>query len=80
MAAGYPAASLRSCYDSRSRTGELAMSAESAGDAKSVASEIKKLVKKGRTIEAIKIYREHHGCSLKEAKEAIDELSAQLRA
>ena len=35
---------------------------------------LKKLVKQRRKIEAIKLYREWTGCSLKEAKEAIEAL------
>jgi ribosomal protein L7/L12 len=33
----------------------------------------------GRKIEAIKLYREHADCGLKEAKEFVETLQAQLR-
>jgi len=36
--------------------------------------EVMRLIKARRKIEAIKVYREHTGCSLKEAKDAIDAL------
>lgn len=36
--------------------------------------EVMRLIKARRTIEAIKVYREHTGCSLKEAKNAIEAL------
>ncbi len=36
--------------------------------------EVMRLIKKRRKIEAIKVYREHTGCGLKEAKDAIDAL------
>ena len=34
----------------------------------------------GRTIEAIKLYREYTGCGLAEAKQFIDAVTAELRA
>ncbi len=36
-------------------------------------------VKAGKTIQAIKIYRQLHGASLKEAKEFIDNIKQQFR-
>jgi len=36
--------------------------------------DIRKLAKKGKTIEAIKLYRERHGVGLKEAKDAVEAL------
>lgn len=36
--------------------------------------EVMRLIKKRRKIEAIKVYREHTGCGLKEAKDTIDAL------
>ncbi len=37
---------------------------------------IELLVREGRLIEAIKLYREQHGCGLKEAKDAIDAMAS----
>ena len=34
----------------------------------------------GRKIEAIKLYRKHAGCDLKQAKEAVEAVEAQVRA
>lgn len=34
---------------------------------------------RGQKIEAIKLYREHRNCGLKEAKDAVEELEAGLR-
>jgi ribosomal protein L7/L12 len=39
---------------------------------------VKDLIWRRQKIEAIKLYREQHGCGLKEAKEEIDRLSAEL--
>ena len=36
--------------------------------------EVMRLIKARRNIQAIKVYREHTGCSLKEAKDAIEAL------
>jgi pentatricopeptide repeat protein len=36
---------------------------------------VKQLARNGRVIEAIKLYRELHGCGLKEAKDAVDKFS-----
>lgn len=41
----------------------------------SAQSEIISLLRQGRKIEAIKVYRIHAGCGLKEAKDAIDQIS-----
>ena len=40
-------------------------------------AEILRLVREGRTIEAIKIHRERSGLGLKEAKDAVDALAAR---
>jgi ribosomal protein L7/L12 len=40
-------------------------------------ADIAELVKAGRTIEAIKLYRRLHGTDLKTAKDAIDKIRAQ---
>ncbi|GAA1281397.1 MULTISPECIES: hypothetical protein [Brachybacterium] len=37
-----------------------------------IPAECRRLVDEGRTIEAIKVYREHTGAGLKDAKDAID--------
>jgi len=50
---------------------ELERLREEAG-APSVPEECRRLVEQGRVIEAIKVYREHTGAGLKEAKDAID--------
>lgn len=42
-------------------------------------SAIKDALYGGRKIEAIKLYRECTGCQLKEAKDAMDKLEAELR-
>ena len=44
------------------------------------AEQIRAALHQGRKIEAIKIYREHSGSRLKEAKEAVEQLEADLRA
>ena len=36
---------------------------------------VKQLARNGQTIAAIKMYRDLHGCGLKEAKDAVDALS-----
>lgn len=41
--------------------------------------EVERLVREGRKIEAIKVYREMTGLGLKEAKDAVDTLQAGLR-
>ena len=38
-----------------------------------IPEESRRLVAEGRTIQAIKVYREHTGAGLKEAKDAIDQ-------
>src|SRR5262245_58487536 len=38
--------------------------------------EVKRLVAAGEKIEAIKLYREIHGCGLKEAKDAVDNMAS----
>ncbi len=35
-------------------------------------------IKSGQTIQAVKLYRQHHGSSLKEAKQAIDAIIRNL--
>ncbi len=35
-------------------------------------------IKSGQTIKAVKMYRQHHGSSLKEAKDAIDAITRNL--
>ncbi len=42
-----------------------------------ITPEIAELVRKGNTLEAIKLYREHTGAGLKEAKDAIDRMAAR---
>jgi hypothetical protein len=44
------------------------------------AEQIRAALHQGKKIEAIKIYREKSGAGLKEAKEAIEQLEADLRA
>ena len=44
------------------------------------ADRVKTALFEGRKIEAIKLYREQTGVGLKEAKDAMDHLEAQLRA
>ena len=41
-------------------------------DTKDKISEIKRLVRRGEKIAAIKVYREHYGVGLKEAKESVE--------
>jgi len=41
-------------------------------------NEIKDLIKRGSKIEAIKIYRESTGVGLKEAKDAVEAIEAEL--
>ena len=45
-----------------------------------VVQEIGNLIRAGQKIQAIKLYREHSGKGLKEAKDFIDALEADLRA
>jgi ribosomal protein L7/L12 len=40
---------------------------------------VKEAIFRGRKIEAIKRYREQTGCGLKESKEAVERLEAELR-
>ena len=42
-------------------------------------SEVRDLVARGNTIQAIKVYREHTGLGLKEAKDAVDALREGAR-
>jgi hypothetical protein len=46
----------------------------------SVPPEVRGLVEAGRKIEAIKLYRDRSGLSLKEAKDVIDRIESELRA
>jgi antitoxin component of RelBE/YafQ-DinJ toxin-antitoxin module len=39
--------------------------------------EVREFIEEGKTIQAIKAYREATGTSLREAKEAVDELASQ---
>jgi ribosomal protein L7/L12 len=55
--------------------GERVAPEQSAGG---VTDEIRELVRSGRKIEAIKIYRERTGAGLKEAKDAVDAIEAEL--
>lgn len=41
--------------------------------------QILELIQRGKKIEAIKLYREHTGVGLKEAKDAVEELARQYR-
>lgn len=41
--------------------------------------QIKQLLRKRQKIEAVKIYREAHNCGLKDAKDAVDAIEAQMR-
>ncbi len=43
------------------------------------ASSIEGLLRSGRKIEAIKVYRQQTGIGLKEAKDAVDAMEKQLR-
>ncbi len=43
-------------------------------------TEVQELVTQGRKINAIKLYREQTGVGLREAKEAVDSLEAQMKA
>lgn len=43
-------------------------------------TEVKDAIFRGQKIRAIKLYRKGTGCGLKEAKEAIEKLEADLRA
>ena len=45
----------------------------------SSAEKIRAALQQGRKIEAIKLYREQSGAELKEAKEAVEQLEADLR-
>lgn len=45
-----------------------------------VQTEIETLLRERRKIEAIKLYREQHDCDLKEAKERVEAIAAELRA
>ncbi len=40
-------------------------------------SEVVELMRAGNKIQAIRVYREVHGCGLKDAKEAVEEIAAQ---
>lgn len=42
--------------------------------------EIKKLLRKGQKIQAIKLLREESGCGLKEAKDQVDAIQAKMIA
>lgn len=42
--------------------------------------EVKELVTQGRKINAIKLYREQTGVGLREAKDAVDAMEAQMKA
>ncbi len=41
---------------------------------------VRDLIMRGQKIEAIRLYRQQSGVSLKEAKEAVDQMQASLRA
>ena len=41
--------------------------------------DIRQAIEAGRTVEAIKLYRQHHGSGLKEAKETIEEFIRNLK-
>jgi ribosomal protein L7/L12 len=55
--------------------GEPLAPAAPAGD---LTEEIRALVRAGRMIEAIKLYRERTGTGLKEAKDAVDKIAAGM--
>jgi ribosomal protein L7/L12 len=59
---------------SRDERVSLSPSSSSAGSGSSIEAHLSA----GRTIEAIKLYREEHGVGLKEAKDAVDEMRREL--
>jgi ribosomal protein L7/L12 len=52
----------------------------SFGSRENAALAVESLIRNGRKIEAIKLYREQTGLGLKDAKDAVDALEAQLRS
>lgn len=50
---------------------------EETADAEEALPELQELVRTGRKLEAIKVYREENNCGLKEAKDAVDALFLQ---
>lgn len=60
------------------RGADVRQSGEQSADKTADLDAIKDLIWRREKIEAIKLYREQHGCGLKEAKEEIDRLSAEL--
>ncbi|MGC4175271.1 hypothetical protein [Demequina sp.] len=56
-------------------TEDLIAQAESARPSSDPTAQIPRLVAEGEKIEAIKLYREHYGTSLADAKEAIDAMA-----
>ncbi len=56
------------------QTGEAALASKADGDKE---QEILGLLREGRKISAIKLYREKEGVGLKEAKEAVEALAAR---
>jgi len=64
----------------RRRDETVAMPGGSApGAPAGAAASVEDLITRGRKIEAIKQYREHHPVGLKEAKEAVEEIERRLR-
>jgi len=56
-------------------TEDLMAQAEAARPPSDASAEIERLARSGEKIEAIKLYREQHGVSLADAKEAVDAIS-----
>ena len=58
-------------------TGVASRESPVTGDSTSQEDQLLDLLRRGRKIEAIKVYRAQHGAGLKEAKDAVESLAAQ---
>jgi ribosomal protein L7/L12 len=62
-----------------SRMGERSGSAAGIGESPPSPERVDELLRAGRKIDAIKVYRRLHGVDLKSAKDAVDARAGQLR-